>query len=279
MTLAMEGPSMSETKPELIARHFGNQNSDQLMSTRLNTSAKPPQIYDATDLRVSPLIWEECAWEPEVTTKRAMPARDYDPTASGIVINGGNTMKHKKLSIRRQATMKALIIYDDVDSAARAVGILRRAASLVRVHSQWDIKPWRIGVLRLPIAAEEALREVVDADAIVFADLRGSRLPTWLKGWLKRWRVRRQPGEPALVVTCASPTTKFSGVSHELLRFAAQNNLDLILEANPSVVVNCLVRALVPPEGESLLPPASDQDLVSPAALNHNSYRNWGINE
>src|SRR5262249_49614207 len=162
----------------------------------------------------------------------------------------------------------ALIIYDDVDSAARAIGILRRAASHVGAHSQWEIKPWSVGVLRLPIAAEEALWEAVDADAIVFADLQGSRLPTWLKDWLKRWGVRRQRA-PALIVTCASPPSKPTCVSHELLIFAAQNNLDLIIEANPSLLINRLAPAFVGSQGESLLPPASDQAPIS-QAVSHN---------
>ena len=188
-------------------------------------------------------------------------------------------MKHKKPSTHRQGTMKALIIYDDVDSAARAIGILRRAASHVGAHSQWDIKPWSVGVLRLPIAAEEALREAIDADAIVFADLRGSRLPTWLKDWLKRWGVRRQPGESALIVICASRPTKPTSVSHELFIFAAQNNLDLIVQANPSLLINRLAPAFVPPQRELLLPPASDQAPTSQAASHNGLYRNWGINE
>ena len=186
-------------------------------------------------------------------------------------------MKHKHA--RRQRTMKALIIYDDVDSAGRAIGILRRAASLASVHSQWDIRPWSVGVLRLPIAAEEALLEAADADAIVFADLRGSRLPTWLKDWLMRWGVRRQPGESALVVTCASSPTRPFGLSHELLRFEAQNNLDLIIQGNPSRVINRLAPAFEPPEGESLLPPASDHASIGQAASHNGLYRNWGINE
>jgi len=204
---------------------------------------------------------------------------DHVP-ACRIAINGGNNaMKHKKPSTHRQGTMKALIIYDDVDSAARAIGILRRAASHVGAHSQWDIKPWSVGVLRLPIAAEEALREAIDADAIVFADLRGSRLPTWLKDWLKRWGVRRQTGGPALVVTCAGPSNKLFGVSHELLRFAAQNNLDLIVQANPSLFINRPVPAFVPLQGESLLAPASDQVPIGQTASHNGLYRNWGINE
>lgn len=188
-------------------------------------------------------------------------------------------MKHKKPSTHQQGAMKALIIYDDVDSAARAIGFLRRAAALARMHSQWDIKPWRASVLRLPIAAEEALLEAVDADAIVFADLQGSRLPTWLKDWLKRLGGRRQPGEPAIVIACPIPTTKPSGVEHELLKFAAENNLDFIAQTNPSVVINRLALAFVPPQGESLLPPLSNQDLISLPASHHGSYRNWGINE
>jgi len=237
-------------------------------------------MHSDADVRLLPLIWTDCAWKPEVTFTRSMLVLDHVPPCRIAINEGNNAMKHKKPSTRRQGTMKALIIYDDVDCAARAIGILRRAASLARAHAQWDIKPWSVGVLRLPIAAEKALLEAVDADAIVFADLRGSRLPTWLKDWLKRWGVRRQPGEPALVVTCASPHNKPFGISHELLRFAAQNSLDLIVQANPSLVISRLVAPpLVPPEGDSLLPPASDQAPVGQVASHDGLYRNWGINE
>src|SRR5262249_55208699 len=157
------------------------------------------RMYNHADVRVLPLIWTDCAWKPEVTLTRSMLVLDDVPSSRLAISGGNNVMKHKKPSAHRQGTMKALIIYDDVDSAERAIGILRRAASLARVLSQWDIKPWRVGVLKLPIAAEKALLEAVDADAIVFANLRGSRLPSWLKNWLTRWGVRRQPGEPALI--------------------------------------------------------------------------------
>ena len=60
--------------------------------------------------------------------------------------------------------MKAVIIYDDVASAARSIAILRRASSLANVSAEWNIKPWRVDVLSLPMAADEALLEALDAD-------------------------------------------------------------------------------------------------------------------
>ena len=69
-------------------------------------------------------------------------------------------MNHKKGFTHRRGTMKAMIIYDDVASAARAVAILHRSSALARVRAQWDIKPWRVGVLKLPLAAEEALLRI-----------------------------------------------------------------------------------------------------------------------
>jgi hypothetical protein len=175
--------------------------------------------------------------------------------------------------------MKALIIYDDVDCAERAIEFLRRAASQAGMHGQWEIKPWRVSVLRLPTAAGEALLEAVGADAIVFADLRGPRLPNWLNDWLKRWGVRRQPGEPALVVTCANPTIKPRGISNEVSRFAAQNDLELIVQTKLSVGINRLAFPFVPPEGESLVPATLDQEPISLPVPHYGSYRNWGINE
>ena len=142
-------------------------------------------------------------------------------------------MKHKKPPSHPHGTMKALIIYDDVDSAERAIGFLRRAASLARMHTQWDIKPWRASVLS-------------------------------------------QTGEPALVVTCANPTTKPTGVSQELLSFASQNNLDLIVQTKPSVVINRLALTIVPAQGESLFPAAFDQDPISPHTSHYGSYIETG---
>src|SRR4029077_13046842 len=88
--------------------------------------------------------------------------------------------------------MNALIIYDNFSSATTAVATLQRAAHHAELDAQWNMRPWRVDVLRLPSAADEALREAADADLIVLAGPQAYPLPTWLKEWLERWAKRRQ---------------------------------------------------------------------------------------
>jgi hypothetical protein len=115
-------------------------------------------MYNVADVRMLPLIWRECTWEPKITIT------GHDCAPGGSIKNlENNAMKHKKRSHSPQGTMKALIIYDDVDCAERAIEFLRRAASQAGMHVQWEIKPRRVSVLRLPTAAEEALLEAVGA--------------------------------------------------------------------------------------------------------------------
>lgn len=188
-------------------------------------------------------------------------------------------MIRKKEFTHGRGTMKSMVIYDRFTSAVRAVTILRHSLSLARVDAQWDIKPWRVDVLRLPSAAEEALLESVDADLIVFAALRASRLPKWLKEWLDCWSVRRQSKESALIVTRGTLDARHYGFGHELLSFAVQNDLDLIVEADPPVGADPLASVLVERKAESDLFAADHQATTGSADTPLYSYRNWGINE
>ena len=127
--------------------------------------------------------------------------------------------------------MKALIIYNDFARAARAAAALQHATWSANIAADWDLKPWRMDVLRFPSAADEALIEAADADLIVFAGSGAYSLPTWLKEWLNRWVMRREIEDVALAVirdidagTLAVPAVP------ELCRFAARHGLSFILE-------------------------------------------------
>jgi hypothetical protein len=184
-------------------------------------------------------------------------------------------MNHTKPLAHRFGTIKALIIYDDVECAKRAISILRRTSLLSSVPSQWEFKPWRADILSLPTAGKEALKEAVDADIIVLADLSGHGLRSGLMNWLQCWTARRTSTEPALVLTHAASSSE---PSQEFFNFATQNDLDLIVEAN-QVGLEQLVDALVEPTVESPAYPSSDQLLVMQPGSSKNSYRYWGINE
>src|SRR5882724_6657766 len=107
---------------------------------------------------------------------------------------------YHKPRTHRDGTMTALIIYDNLASATTAVATLQHAAHRAELNAPWNIKPWRVDVLRFPLAADEALEEAADADLIVFAGPQAYLLPTWLKEWLERWTTRRQVEDVALAV-------------------------------------------------------------------------------
>ncbi|HUA69214.1 MAG TPA: hypothetical protein VMA13_11760, partial [Candidatus Saccharimonadales bacterium] len=49
--------------------------------------------------------------------------------------------------------LKAVIIYDDFDSATRATALLERVAVRADEGMKWDIKPWKLDVLKQPTLA------------------------------------------------------------------------------------------------------------------------------
>ena len=63
-------------------------------------------------------------------------------------------------------TLKAAILYDDFDFAARAAALLERVAIRADEAMKWDLKPWRLDVLQEPSLADAALDETADADLI-----------------------------------------------------------------------------------------------------------------
>ena len=68
-----------------------------------------------------------------------------------------------------EMTLKAAVIYDDFDFAARAAALLERVAIRADEAMKWDVKPWRLDVLKEPSLADTALDETADADLIVVA--------------------------------------------------------------------------------------------------------------
>lgn len=178
---------------------------------------------------------------------------------------------------QRQRTLKALIIYDDVAAATKAIKVLRRALSLSKTRARWDIKPWRAGVLRLPLAADQALLEAIDADVIALADIPDIE-QIRLMDWLKCWNALRKSAGSALVVTRSRLDHKHA-ISRELASFAAQNRLDLMIETDPAVGMNSTTSPRVTARRDSPVVHLAAPVALTPAASNYGSYRHWGINE
>ncbi len=84
-----------------------------------------------------------------------------------------------------EMTLKATVIYDDFDFATRAAALLERVALRVHEAMKWDVKPWRLDVLKQSSLAEVAGAEAADADLIVFALSKTHSPPPELTVWLE----------------------------------------------------------------------------------------------
>ena len=131
--------------------------------------------------------------------------------------------------------MNAIIIYDEFDSAVRAKARLENAGFRVDEAVQWNVKPWRLDLLELSPAAEEALTEAADAHLIVFALKQLEFLPSCLPEWLERWAERRQVQEAVLAVwDCGKGRLRPAPATRELSQMARRHGLNLVLdEAGP----------------------------------------------
>jgi len=174
----------------------------------------------------------------------------------------------------REPKLKAAIIYDDFDFAARTVALLERAAARSDEVIQWDVKPWRLDFLKPSLLAEAALVETADVDLIVVTLSKTHLLPDTLLDWLERWAGRRQNPDAAVMVLCpeeaAGPLSSWS----RLKEFAAAvglpflGNHNLEAEGTSLEYVQRLGRQKQP------LVPRLSWSAEPPASLRH-----WGINE
>jgi len=155
----------------------------------------------------------------------------------------------------KDPTMKALIVYDDAACAATTNAILHRATDRADISVQWDIRPWRLNMLRFTPTAEEAMSDAADAQLIVFAIRNTQSLPTWLMNWLERWAVLRQTPGAALAITgCGT-----AEVPVEMRQFACRFGLSFIWEGQkPQLDVGFLIEAATTEYKLSVLPTRFD---------------------
>jgi hypothetical protein len=125
--------------------------------------------------------------------------------------------------------MKALIIYETISSALKAIISLRNADSSAGQQTPWKIKLWRIGLMRFPSMAGEALHESSDTNLILCAVRRTQALPSWMKHWLERWAMHRKIADAAvaLMVDDAHDTGQVA-LANDMSKFSADHNLTFV---------------------------------------------------
>jgi hypothetical protein len=136
---------------------------------------------------------------------------------------------HRKQSKPQDSAMKALIIYDNVESALNANNLLRNAAHRTDARFNWKINLLRVNMLRFQSVASEALGEALDTDLIVFAIRRTPSLPVWLVNWLEQWAALRHTPAAALAVIRDSDAKEFLAQAIvDLYQFARRYGLTII---------------------------------------------------
>jgi hypothetical protein len=177
----------------------------------------------------------------------------------------------------RGPTFNAVILYEEMASAAASGTVLQRAAYHAHPATQCNLKPWRVDILRLLSAAEEALTEAGGAHLIVFAGSFIQRPSPWLMGWLEQWAVSRRFRAAALAII-ASHKTKLAPIpiAADLSQFAKRHGLKLIVDCG--VAVGNARALFVHPSSVKELPlPSVIAQINHPAQERPN--RHWGINE
>ena len=148
--------------------------------------------------------------------------------------------------------MNAVVVYDTFDSAVKARRVLER--DWAGEPTYWNVKPWRVDMLKIPPAAEVALTEAADAHLMLIAVPRFETFLPWLVDWLERWATCRKVKEAGLAVwDCRT----LAHARPELSQFAERHGMSLICDAAPLVEDKSSMVA---------------QDL-------HDPYQHWGINE
>jgi len=124
--------------------------------------------------------------------------------------------------------LKAVIIYDDFDSATRATALLERVAMRADEAMKWDIKPWRFDVLKQPTLAALTVAVAANADLIVLALRQTHSTPAELLDWLIKWAEHRRIEDAAVLPLPSGEPQTPSASGDELKVFAEGYGLILL---------------------------------------------------
>jgi len=127
--------------------------------------------------------------------------------------------------------LKAVVIYDDFDSATRATALLERVGRRADEAIKWDIKPWRFEVLKQPPLAALTVAVAANADLIVLALERKDSMRAELLSWLKSWAENRRIADAALLALPSDEPPVPAAPWEEMATFAEAHGL-MFLDPN-----------------------------------------------
>ena len=138
-----------------------------------------------------------------------------------------NTVTAQK-EVLASVILKAVIIYDDFDSAAHATGLLERVGMRANEAIKWDIKPWRCDVLKQPTLAALTIAVAAHADLIVLALQRIHVPPPELLEWLRHWAKHRRIEDAAVLSLQAESGAHPATAWNEIKTFLEKQHLTFL---------------------------------------------------
>jgi len=183
----------------------------------------------------------------------------------------------RKLYTPQDSALKAIVIYDDLAIATKAVAALQHATHHQNATVKWNLTPWPIDMLKLPPTADQALVDGADAHLIVFAVRRTSPLPVWLIDWLEQWAALRHTSDAALaIISDGTAKTSLAQATVELSQFARRCGLTVICENHGEIDDEpAFFHDNSTDSKLSLLPTPPRFGRVP----SHGAHQAWGINE
>lgn len=172
--------------------------------------------------------------------------------------------------------LKVLLIYNDFLSAAKANAALRHLGKTSDTSVIWEIRPWRMDMLKFPPLADEALADARDAQLLVFVGQCASVIPFWLEDWLEDWAGSRQfPDAVLAVINAQSVNLEWLPVSQQLSEFAGRHHLE-VLYGNPGSSDDVTVLKVARNDTEF-----RTNNLTEPIfrEVSQGINRGWGLNE
>jgi hypothetical protein len=131
--------------------------------------------------------------------------------------------------LRKDFSMSAVVICDDLAFAASAGATLGRVGGRGDVNVQWKTKFWSINALNEAELAKKALLDALDAHLILFPARCAQSLPDWVFDWLNQWATLRRLRDAAIGVMadeCPAELVKLK----PLLSFARMHDLAIVVD-------------------------------------------------
>jgi len=102
----------------------------------------------------------------------------------------------------RCASLKAVVLYDGLESGTRAEALLMRATGRARWRGKFEMAFWRFDVMSHPNIAREALYRAADANVVLVVAEQAMSPPRWLLEWLELWAATRRVQDAVLAAWC-----------------------------------------------------------------------------